>query len=191
MRSIGRALATIARRFPQLKIVFPIHRNPLVRDAVLPWISGLPNVVVTEPLPYGGFARLMNRATIILSDSGGVQEEGPSLGKPVVVMRDTTERPEAVLAGTVRLVGTDEDVIVRAVQTLLTDPTVYADMAMAVNPYGDGAAARRTVAAIEHLFDLGPAPDEFRPELPQLTLPSAEVESLRSTDAPTTTVRSN
>ena len=100
-------------RTASLRVVFPVHRNPLVRDAVLPALRDLPNVTVTEPLPYGGFARLMNRATVILTDSGGVQEEGPSLGKPVLVMRETTERPEAVRAGTVRLVGTDEDLIVR------------------------------------------------------------------------------
>src|SRR5205814_1031716 len=92
LRAVGRALAMIARAHPDLRIVFPIHRNPLVREAVLPAIGDLTNVIVTEPLPYGGFARLMNRATLILSDSGGVQEEGPSLGKPVLVMRDTTER---------------------------------------------------------------------------------------------------
>ena len=100
-------------------------------------------MTITEPLPYGGFARLMNRSAVILTDSGGVQEEGPSLGKPVLVMRETTERPEAVHAGTVRLVGTDEDLIVRSVGRLLTEPAAYAAMANAVNPYGDGRAAER------------------------------------------------
>jgi len=141
--------------------VFPVHRNPLVREAVLPAIQHLPNVLITEPLPYGGFSRLMNRATLILSDSGGVQEEGPSLGKPVLVMRDTTERPEAVEAGTVRLVGTDEDLIVDTVDKLLIDPFAYAAMANAVNPYGDGRAAGRAVAALAHFFNLGPPADEF------------------------------
>jgi UDP-N-acetylglucosamine 2-epimerase (non-hydrolysing) len=103
----------------------------------------------------------MNRASVILTDSGGVQEEGPSLGKPVLVMRDTTERPEAVLAGTVRLVGTDEELIVESVNRLLTDPAAYAAMANAVNPYGDGRAAQRAVDALAHHFRLGPAPDEF------------------------------
>ena len=128
-----------------LRIVFPVHRNPVVRDAVLPALRDVPNVIVTEPLPYGSFCRLMNRATVILTDSGGVQEEGPSLGKPVLVMRETTERPEAVRAGTVKLVGTDEDVIAGTVGRLLTDPAAYAAMANAVNPYGDGPgrAARR------------------------------------------------
>ncbi len=103
----------------------------------------------------------MSRATVILTDSGGVQEEAPSLGKPVLVMRDTTERPEAVRAGTVKLVGTDEDVIVDAVGRLLTDPVAHAAMATAVNPYGDGRAAQRAVAALAHHFRLGPAADEF------------------------------
>jgi UDP-N-acetylglucosamine 2-epimerase (non-hydrolysing) len=161
LRAVGRALARIAHEHHDLRIVFPVHRNPLVRDAILPAISDLPNVTVTEPLPYGGFAKLMNRSTVILTDSGGVQEEGPSLGKPVLVMRDTTERPEAVHAGTVRLVGTDEDLIVTAVGHLLTDPVAYAAMANAVNPYGDGRAAERAVAALAHYFRLGPPPAEF------------------------------
>ena len=161
LRAIGRALARIAGEHAGLQIVFPIHRNPLVRDAIMPAVQGLPNVIVTEPLPYAGFARLMNRSTVILTDSGGVQEEGPSLGKPVLVMRDTTERPEAVSAGTVRLVGTGEDRIVAEVGLLLTDLAAYAAMANAVNPYGDGQAAGRGVAALAHHFRLGPPAEEF------------------------------
>jgi UDP-N-acetylglucosamine 2-epimerase (non-hydrolysing) len=126
-----------------------------------------------NPLPYGGFARLMNRAGVILTDSGGVQEEGPSLGKPVLVMRDTTERPEAVLAGTVGLVGTDENRIVETVSRLLTDPGAYAAMANAANPYGDGRAAGRAVAALAHHFRLGPPPDEFDPTASQVTTRAA------------------
>src|ERR1019366_7061569 len=161
LHAVGRALARIGRAHPELRIVSPIHRNPVVRAAILPAIGDLPNVTVTEPLPYGGFARLMNRSRLILTDSGGVQEEGPSLGKPVLVMRDTTERPEAVLAGTVRLVGTDEELIVESVGRLLPDPAAYSAMANAVNPYGDGRAAQRAVDALAHHFRLGPAPDEF------------------------------
>ena len=161
LRAVGRALARIASAHRDLRIVFPVHRNPVVRDAVLPALRNVPNVIVTEPLAYGSFCRLMNRATVILTDSGGVQEEGPSLGKPVLVMRETTERPEAVRAGTVKLVGTDEDVIVDTAGRLLTDPAAYAAMANAVNPYGDGRAAQRSVAALAHHFRLGPAPDEF------------------------------
>jgi len=161
LRAVGRALNRIAGAHAGIKIAFPIHRNPVVRDAIIPSIAGLPNVIVTEPLPYGAFARLMNRATLILTDSGGVQEEGPSLGKPVLVMRDTTERPEAVAAGTVQLVGTDEDQIVECVDRLLTDLGAYAAMANAVNPYGDGHAAQRAVAALAHFFSLGPPAEEF------------------------------
>jgi UDP-N-acetylglucosamine 2-epimerase (non-hydrolysing) len=161
MRQIGRAVARIARAHPDLRVVFPVHANPLVREAVLPPLAGLPNVTVTEPLPYSGFARLMNRATIILTDSGGVQEEGPSLGKPVLVMRNTTERPEAVRAGTVSLVGTDGDLIVKTTSQLLTNPAAYAAMADATNPYGDGHAAARSVAALAHYFGRGPAASEF------------------------------
>lgn len=161
LRAVGRALSRIAGEHPGLWIVFPLHRNPVVRDAIIPAITGLPNVIVTEPLPYAGFARLMNRATVILTDSGGIQEEGPSLGKPVLVMRDTTERPEALHAGTVRLVGTDEDEIVAAVGLLLTDIAAYAAMANAVNPYGDGQAAWRAVTALAHFFRLGPPAEEF------------------------------
>jgi UDP-N-acetylglucosamine 2-epimerase (non-hydrolysing) len=161
MVRVGRALAAIARAEPDLLLVVPLHRNPVVREALLPALAGLANVLVTEPLGYGDFVRLMDRAHVILTDSGGVQEEGPSLGKPVLVLRDTTERPEAVAAGTARLVGTDRDAIVDAVQALLHHPAAYAAMATAVNPYGDGQASRRTLAALAHLFGEGPAPDEF------------------------------
>jgi len=161
MESIGRAVAELARREPDLLVVFPIHRNPLVRDAIVPAVAGLPNVVVIEPLAYGPFARLIARSHIVLTDSGGIQEEGPSLGKPVLVMRDTTERPEAVTAGTARLVGTDQAAIVTAVRTLLHDQASFDVMAHAVNPYGDGHASSRAIGALLHFFGAGPAPDEF------------------------------
>lgn len=161
MVGVGRALATLARRFPDVAVVLPVHRNPVVRGAVLPAVADVPNVLVTEPLPYGEFARLMATATLLLTDSGGVQEEAPSLGKPVLVMRDTTERPEAVGAGTVRLIGTDEATVVREVATLLTDDAAYRRMAHAVNPYGDGRAADRSVAAVAHLLGLGERAEEF------------------------------
>jgi UDP-N-acetylglucosamine 2-epimerase (non-hydrolysing) len=163
MEGLGRALARIATAYPDLLIVFPIHLNPLVRRAVLPAVAGLRNVLVTEPLPYAAFCRLMARAWLILTDSGGVQEEGPSLGKPVLVFRDTTERPEAAAAGTVAVVGTGEENVVEAVQHLYDNPSAYRRMAMAVNPYGDGQAAGRCVAAIAHHFGRGPRPVEFGP----------------------------
>jgi UDP-N-acetylglucosamine 2-epimerase (non-hydrolysing) len=152
MEGIGRALARIAEREPELTIVLPMHMNPSVRAALLPSLARMRNVVVTEPLEYGGFCRLMARARIVLTDSGGLQEEAPSLGKPVLVMRDTTERGEAVASGTARLVGTDEDVIVGAVQELLSDELAYRRMANAVNPYGDGHAAEHSLEAIERYF---------------------------------------
>ncbi|WP_228087781.1 non-hydrolyzing UDP-N-acetylglucosamine 2-epimerase [Cellulosimicrobium cellulans] len=148
MEGVGRALARIARSFPDVEIVLPAHRNPVVREAVLPQLEGIENVTVTEPLAYGEFARMMSASALILSDSGGVQEEAPSLGKPVLVMRDNTERPEAVEAGTVRLVGTAEDRIVDEVTALLTDDDRYGAMASARNPYGDGDAAGKSLAAL-------------------------------------------
>lgn len=161
MVGVGRALARLARRYPEKIIVLPAHRNPVVREAILPALDGLDNVVVTEPLAYGEFSHLMSRASVVLTDSGGVQEEAPSLGKPVLVMRENTERPEAVVAGTVRLIGTDEDRVVDEVSRLFDDETTYRAMANAVNPYGDGKAAARTVAAIEEMFDLGERLPDF------------------------------
>jgi UDP-N-acetylglucosamine 2-epimerase (non-hydrolysing) len=161
MRSIGDALARLATAHPDLLVVFPIHRNPAVRAAIAPKVEGLENVRVVEPLDYEGFAHLMNRSHLILTDSGGVQEEGPSLGKPVLVMRETTERPEGVAAGTVALVGTDTERIVTAVTRLLQDPTAYTEMAQAVNPYGDGLAADRTLQALGHWFGLCDSPADF------------------------------
>lgn len=161
MHGVGRAVARIARAEPSLTVVLPIHRNPVVREAVLPHLEGLDNVLVTEPLGYGEFTRTLGLSTLVLTDSGGVQEEAPSLGKPVLVMRDNTERPEAVDAGTVRLIGTDEQRIVEEVMRLLRDPEAYDVMANAVNPYGDGRASARTVAAVASHFGVGKALDEF------------------------------
>lgn len=165
MSGIGRAVARIARRFPELIVVLPAHGNPEVRASILPALAGLPNVIVVEPQPYPGFVRLMNRAKIMLTDSGGVQEEAPSLGKPVLVMRTTTERPEGVDAGAVRLVGTAEDAIVSAVAALLTDADAYEAMANAVNPYGDGHAAQRVIDGMRNFFGLGPRAADFVPAM--------------------------
>lgn len=163
MREVGRALAELARRLPALQIVLPVHLNPVVRDVLLPELVGLANVAVLEPLPYADFARLLALSTVVLTDSGGVQEEAPSLGKPVLVLRDSTERPEAIAAGTARLVGTSAEVIVAAVQRLVTDDSAYAAMARAVNPYGDGRAASRTAAALNFFLGQGPPPEPFTP----------------------------
>lgn len=161
MRGMGRALARIARAEPDLMIVLPAHKNPVVREAVLPAIDGLANVMVTEPLAYGEFTRMLSLAHVVLTDSGGVQEEAPSLGKPVLVMRENTERPEALVAGTVKLIGTDEERIVAEVDKLLNDPAHFESMATAVNPYGDGKAAARTVAAIAELLGVGARLSDF------------------------------
>ncbi len=172
MAGIGRAVATIARGDPELLVVIPMHLNPVVRQALAPAVRDLPNVLVTEPASYGDFVRLMIRSSLILTDSGGVQEEGPSLGKPVLVLRDTTERPEAMAFGTARLVGTGRARIVDGVHALLYDPAAYAGMANATNPYGDGQAADRAVAAIRCFFGLGSPAVEFVPTPPAL-IPAA------------------
>lgn len=151
MAGVAGAVATVARELPDLQVVIPLHRNPVVRQAVLPAVEGLGNVLVTEPLPYGEFARLMGRAHVILSDSGGVQEEAPSLGTPVLVLRDTTERPEAVDSGTVRLVGTDPEAVVAQTLRLLCEPEAHREMSSAINPYGDGTASFQVLAAIRQL----------------------------------------
>lgn len=161
MQSIGRALSDIAHLHPDLEIVFPIHRNPIVRDAIMPSVEHHTNVTVIEPLEYGAFSRLMNRAALVLTDSGGVQEEAPSLGKPVLVMRESTERPEAITAGTAKLVGTNQQSIVENVNRLLTDQVAFRSMANAINPYGDGKASERTIAAMAHLFGIEARPVEF------------------------------
>lgn len=161
MRGVGRALSRIADAEPDLVIVLPAHKNPVVREAVLPAVEGKANVVITEPLAYGEFTRMLSLAHLVLTDSGGVQEEAPSLGKPVLVMRENTERPEAVDAGTVSLIGTDEDRIVKEVDRLLNQEDAFRAMANAVNPYGDGRAAERTVAAIRQLLNIGERSSDF------------------------------
>lgn len=165
MARAARAMARLAKNFPEIKLLLPAHLNPAVREILLPELQHLENVVITDPLDYCDFVTAMQASDLVLTDSGGVQEEAPSLGKPVLVMRETTERPEAVVAGTVRLVGTDEDLIVNEVSTLLTDTAAYEQMARAVNPYGDGHAADRCVGAIEHFFGLGARPVDFAPAL--------------------------
>ncbi len=144
--NICRALRTVAAR-PDVQIVYPVHRNPNVQDPVQRHLAGIPNIDLIEPLDYIPFVGLMRRATILLTDSGGIQEEGPSLGKPVLVMRDKTERPEAVEAGTVRLVGTDEARIVNGVSSLLDDKSARDAMSRIHNPYGDGHASERIANA--------------------------------------------
>lgn len=143
------ALAQIARQHPQAQIVYPVHLNPNVSEPVNRILSGIENIILIEPQEYLPFVWLMNRAWLILTDSGGIQEEAPSLGKPVLVMRDTTERPEAVDAGTVRLVGTDIARIVASVGELLRDDEAWQAMSHAHNPYGDGKACGRILQALK------------------------------------------
>jgi UDP-N-acetylglucosamine 2-epimerase (non-hydrolysing) len=145
-------LKQIAQQFPDTDVVYPVHLNPNVREPVFRLLSDTSNVHLIEPQDYLPFVYLMSRSTVVLTDSGGIQEEAPSLGKPVLVMRDTTERPEAVAAGTVKLVGTDAEVIVREVSRLLTDKAYYEQMSFAHNPYGDGKACERIIAAIKANF---------------------------------------
>lgn len=146
------ALAATAERFPDVQIVYPVHLNPNVMEPVRRLLAGIGNVHLIEPLDYLPFVYLMNRAHLVLTDSGGVQEEAPSLGKPVLVMRETTERPEAVEAGTVRLVGTSVETISEQLALLLSDDAAYESMSFAHNPYGDGAACARIIASILQFY---------------------------------------
>jgi UDP-N-acetylglucosamine 2-epimerase (non-hydrolysing) len=155
--NICSALAALAKR-DDIQIVYPVHLNPNVQAPVKNALSDFPNVELIAPLDYLHFVRLMQRAHVILTDSGGVQEEAPYLGKPVLVMREVTERPEAVEAGTVELVGTDVDRIVESVNTLYDHHDLWSRFAHRENPYGDGYAANRIVAALR-----GETFDEFRP----------------------------
>jgi UDP-N-acetylglucosamine 2-epimerase (non-hydrolysing) len=157
----ARALARVARTHPDVTVVLPLHKNPIVHDAIEPAMHGLDNVVITDPLDYPQFSHLLSAAHVIVTDSGGVQEEAPSLGKPVLVTRDTTERPEAVQAGTVRLVGTDENRVFAELTTLLDDSAAYRAMSLAVNPYGDGRAAERATAAIAAFLNVGARLPDF------------------------------
>jgi UDP-N-acetylglucosamine 2-epimerase (non-hydrolysing) len=148
MARIGQAVRQIVDAFPDTVAVVPWHLNPLVREALTPTLAGHPRVKLIEPQDYVPFVKLEQKAVLILTDSGGVQEEAPSLGKPVLVLRETTERPEGVAAGTAKLVGTDTKLIVTEASRLLSDPNAYAAMARAVSPYGDGLAARRIADAL-------------------------------------------
>lgn len=152
MADIGRAMRRLALERPDLLIIWPAHKNPEVRFSITPYVDDVDNVLSIEPVGYAEFVHLINTSHIVLTDSGGIQEEAPSLGKPVLVLRENTERPEAVDAGTVKLIGTSTQAIVAEVSKLLDDETAYRDMANAVNPYGDGHSARRAVDILRGLF---------------------------------------
>ncbi|WP_459177235.1 non-hydrolyzing UDP-N-acetylglucosamine 2-epimerase [Ewingella americana] len=147
---ICNALASIALQHPEVQIVYPVHLNPNVSEPVNRILRGIDNIILIDPQDYLPFVYLMDKAYLILTDSGGIQEEAPSLGKPVLVMRESTERPEAISAGTVRLVGTDTAKIVKEVSRLLSDENEYHSMSRAHNPYGDGQACRRILDALKN-----------------------------------------
>jgi len=162
MANICDALRALVEKFDDVRVVFAVHRNPAVRNVVFPLLAGHERIELREPPDYLEFVPLMQAAHLILTDSGGVQEEAPALGKPVLVLRRTTERPEGIAAGTAKLVGTNTDDIVREATTLLTDANAYAAMSHAVNPYGDGRAAERIVGALLHYFGMSQErPEEF------------------------------
>ena len=140
-----RAVRRIVEDFPDTKVIYPIHMNPVVRETAKAELGSCERIHLIEPLDVLDFHNFISHSELVLTDSGGIQEEAPSLGKPVLVMRDTTERPEGVTAGTLKLVGTDEEVIYQACKTLLTDQTAYDAMSKAVNPFGDGHASERIV----------------------------------------------
>ena len=152
LESTCSALRRLVERFPDIQVVLPVHPNPQVKRTVESSLCDLERVTLIEPVDYVEFVHLMSRAHLILTDSGGVQEEAPSLGKPVLVLREVTERPEGVAAGTAVVVGTDQDRIVSLASELLSSSAAYSRMANAVNPYGDGHASERIVAAIAERF---------------------------------------
>ena len=162
MRHVYRAIRQLVDDFDDIQVVFPVHKNPKVRQVVQEELGHVDRVSLINPLDYEPFANLMARSYLVLTDSGGIQEEAPSLGKPVLVLRNTTERPEAVVAGTVQLVGTDKDCVYEEAHTLLANEKAYKQMSNAVNPYGDGKATQRILEALRHEF-LGTAarPDYF------------------------------
>lgn len=152
MQNMFRALKRIVQEFSDVKVIYPVHKNPKVREIAEEVLSDVDNVRLIEPLDVVDFHNFMARSYLILTDSGGIQEEAPSLGKPVLVMRDTTERPEGIEAGTLKLVGTEEEAIYQATKELLLNTAEYKKMSLAANPYGDGHASDRIVDAIRNYF---------------------------------------
>jgi UDP-N-acetylglucosamine 2-epimerase (non-hydrolysing) len=153
MKGICHSILEILKKFRDVEIVFPVHMSPKVRNVVYPLLEHNPRVHLIPPLDYQAFVNAMKHSYLILTDSGGVQEEAPSLGKPVLVLRETTERPEAVEAGTVKLVGTNTYRIIQETERLLNDHDAYEAMSRAINPYGDGFASERILHAVKNYFD--------------------------------------
>ncbi|OHO81444.1 UDP-N-acetyl glucosamine 2-epimerase [Corynebacterium sp. HMSC036E10] len=167
LADIGLALASLAKRYSNVAFYVPMHMNPKIKKKLLPEISSLPNVIVSGPLPYDQFIHLMKHSDLIITDSGGIQEEAPSLGIPALLIRETTERPEAIASGAVRLIGPHPEAITSTTAELLEDTAIYTAMKKAINPYGDGQASERTVQVLAKLFGLPietPIP-EFNPSL--------------------------
>lgn len=160
-KQICAALRELVERFPDLLVVFPVHLSPAVRDIVVPLLRDQERILLLDPIDYFETMHFMKASFLVLTDSGGLQEEAPALGKPVLVLRETTERPEGVRAGTALLVGTDSARIVAAAAGLLTNPAAYRRMSEAVNPYGDGRACERIMQALETLVGRGSGPDPF------------------------------
>lgn len=165
MRNMFRAVRKIVDEKQDIQVIYPVHLNPIVREIVDEILGGHERIHLIEPLTAIDFHNFMNRAHLILTDSGGVQEEAPSLGVPVLVLRDTTERPEGIEAGTLKLVGTDEKKIYETANQLLTDPAAYKQMAHAANPYGDGQASARICDALLYYFGRGNRPASFNYEI--------------------------
>jgi len=161
MRRVFRTLRQVVEAHDDVEVIYPVHLSPAVQEAAKEILSNHPQIHLIEPLDVVDFHNIAARSYFIMSDSGGVQEEAPSLGKPVLVLRDTTERPEGVTAGTLKLVGTESENIREAMETLLTDETVYHQMSQASNPYGDGRASERIVEAIAHYFGRAERPENF------------------------------
>lgn len=164
MREVGTAIRILAKRFPHIKFVIPGHPNPSVAEYFIAELRGVDNVLITQPLSYLEMVQVLRAAHIVMTDSGGLQEEAPAFGKPVLVLRDSSERPEAILAGTSKLVGTDVAAVVFECEQLLTDQSAYESMAKAASPFGDGQAATRSVSAVEALLGDGPRAPEFDPQ---------------------------
>jgi len=157
------ALLRLVDRFPDVLVVFPVHLSPAVRDTILPRLQQRDRIILLEPIDYFETVHFMKSCYLVLTDSGGIQEEAPALGKPVLVLRDATERPEGLAAGTVRLVGTEPEVILEVASELLRNPKEYQRMSEAVNPYGDGQACTRIIQALEYLAGRGESPQPFTP----------------------------
>jgi len=170
MESIARAFKGVVERHPDVTLLWPVHPNPAVAEPVRRILEGQPRVQIVSPISYRKLVAAIGRSTLVATDSGGLQEEAPCLGKPVLVLRRVTERPEGVGAGTLRLVGTDESVVARALDELLDDKSAYDRMARASNPYGDGRAAKRIAQALHAYYRGGEMPSQFDPALPP-TLP--------------------